>query len=116
MVRCFHCEWEYVTTKSHWPDTYIELFNEGLKHEKPPSSPEPEAEHTWLPFSYEAKREDQILPLAGVLVWVYDQYYSGVTVGWRNGSGWFTPDHGSDCSITHWAPMVMPSPPAGAES
>lgn len=66
---------------------------------------------TWIPFDYEDKQANP-LPPNGEPVWVYDDFYSGVTIGWY-WNWWETHDSKDDCHIDAWMPIVKPAPPGG---
>lgn len=64
----------------------------------------------WRPFSYSRKEETRP-PRGDELVWIFDEFYHGVTVGYFDG---FTFRHWSgsdDVSVTHWAPLEKPEAP-----
>lgn len=52
-----------------------------------------------------------VRPKVGEPIWVFDEYYSGVTVGMFDGRGFCTLATSDDCLVTHWAPMEYPSAP-----
>lgn len=67
----------------------------------------------WRRFDYADK--PGTAPAAGEMVWIAEEFYTpgGVTVGVFDG---FTfrvlPSGSDDCSVTHWAPLGRPDPPA----
>lgn len=61
----------------------------------------------WIPYDYV---EDSPLPKPGELVWINDEFYYGVTVGYWD--GWWRVYSGSDdVSISHWMPLTPPASP-----
>ena len=67
----------------------------------------------WIPYNHEDKDANP-LPKGYAIVWIYDEYYSGVTLGywdgyWRHHSG------SDDIGVTHWMPLEYPEPPEGVE-
>lgn len=64
----------------------------------------------WIPYDSEAKGANP-LPEPGVWVWVHDEFYDGVTLGYWDNGWWVTLDHKDDCGITHWHPLVKPEAP-----
>lgn len=53
-------------------------------------------------------------PADGHPVWVFDEFYSGVTIGFFDGHYFRTLATGDDCHVTHWMALEWPSPPEGA--
>ncbi len=68
----------------------------------------------WIPYDRDSQRELQImnaLPDAGVLVWIYDNAYHGVTPGIWQGSWWETYWGSDDVAVLAWMPMEFPDDP-----
>lgn len=64
----------------------------------------------WTPFDPDDRFVNP-LPAPGELVWVYEEFYEGVTVGEWVGGWWETSEHKDDVSVTHWMPMARPDGP-----
>jgi hypothetical protein len=65
----------------------------------------------WKPFDYGNKAETA--PPTEVLVWVNEVYYvEGVSLGYFDGFTMRLWSGSDDCSVSHWAPMERPEPPA----
>jgi len=66
---------------------------------------------SWQRFDYNHKRDTA--PRADVLVWVVEEFYEhGVTIGYFDGYTFRTWDGSDDCSVSWWAPIEYPEPPA----
>lgn len=63
----------------------------------------------WIPYNHEDKAEFP-LPKTGELVWINDEYYAGVTVGFWDGY-WHNYAGSDDVGVTHWMPLVVPNGP-----
>jgi hypothetical protein len=64
----------------------------------------------WKPFDYGNK--SQTAPPGGEVVFVFDEYYDGVTLGLFDGFTMRTLPGGSDdCHVTHWATIEYPDAP-----
>lgn len=69
------------------------------------------ANQGWRPFDY--SRRDETRPPDNELVWIHDEHYRGVTIGYYD--GWWRDLTGhDDISVTHWMPMDKPPAPAVA--
>lgn len=47
-------------------------------------------------------------------VWIKDELYHGVTIGYFDGLMWCTFAGSDDVHVTHWAPIEYPTDPAKA--
>jgi hypothetical protein len=65
----------------------------------------------WKPFDYSDK--PSTAPPANRLVWIHDEFYHGVTLGQFDGFTMVTYWGSDDLSVTHWAELEEPNPPAG---
>jgi hypothetical protein len=76
----------------------------------------------WIPFHHPSdgeveKKSDNQLPDRDKLVWVFDTFYDGVTIGFytHNGNpddGWWVNYTGSDdVGIDYWMPLEYPEAP-----
>jgi hypothetical protein len=68
----------------------------------------------WREFDYDRRAETA--PPPNQLVYVHDVYNHGVSMGLFDGDTfrmWWGSD---DCSISHWAPIEWPDPPADRSS
>jgi hypothetical protein len=64
---------------------------------------------TWR--RYDHPRKPSTAPPRGELVWVYEEYDLGVTVGFFNGSCMSLWTGDETFSFTHWMPMRAPEAP-----
>jgi len=55
---------------------------------------------------------DNRVPSHSDYVWVYDDYYHGVTVGRWTGAWWETADGSDDVLVSAWMEMEKPEAPA----
>lgn len=63
----------------------------------------------WIPYDHE-NRDANPLPTRGDLVWIYDEYYQGATIGYWD--GWWSDSYGSDdVGVSHWMPLEYPKEP-----
>lgn len=67
----------------------------------------------WRPFDYDnRKKTAPPKELHDELVWIHEEHYHGVTLGYYDHGGWWCTWTGSDdCSVSHWAPLEKPDPP-----
>jgi hypothetical protein len=70
------------------------------------------SETEWRPFSYDDKAATK--PADSALVWVMEEFYEGVTVGYFDGFTFRVWSGSDDCSVTHWAPITYPGAPVSA--
>lgn len=71
----------------------------------------------WKPFDYDNKAATA--PESDKLVWIHEEWYHGVTLGFFDGFTFNTYWGSDDCHITHWATLIYPAAPAapsGSES
>lgn len=61
----------------------------------------------WTPFDHEHWSANP-LPEPDEMVWVFDAYYEGITLGWWNGTGWRGVDQGDDIGVMAWMPLQRP--------
>jgi hypothetical protein len=63
----------------------------------------------WHPFDHD---DDSTAPKHHNLVWIVEDFYIGVSLGSFDGFA-FRDDSGSDdCSVSYWAEIAYPEPPA----
>lgn len=62
----------------------------------------------WIPYDYEQPDASQQLPAVDQLVWVFDTYYEGLTLGRWNGRGWRGVNQGDDIGVVAWMPLQWP--------
>ena len=67
----------------------------------------------WQAFDYDDKTTAPPGSV-GPLVWIHEEYYEGVTVGYFDGFTFRTWNGSDDCHVTHWAPIEYPEAPEGA--
>lgn len=66
----------------------------------------------WNLFRYEDKASTR--PPNDDLVWIVEEFYEeGVTLGYFDGYTFRTWGGSDDCSVSAWAPIEYPEPPAG---
>lgn len=63
----------------------------------------------WHSFNYEDKKSTA--PPIDELVWIMEEYYDGVTIGYFDGFTMRTWSGSDDCYVTHWATLEKPQPP-----
>jgi hypothetical protein len=63
----------------------------------------------WTPYDNDA-RDANPLPKPYVEVWVFDEFYEGVTIGMWCGKWWETYAT-RNWTVTHWQPITKPDPP-----
>ena len=63
----------------------------------------------WKSFDYDHK--DETAPEVDTLVWIVDDNYFGVTLGYFDGFTMRTWNGDDDCSVLYWASIVKPAPP-----
>lgn len=68
------------------------------------------ADGVWVPHDYDISAHLRDVPERGELVWIYDEFYHGVTLGqWV---GWWETHTGSDdLCVAAWMPLSRPDPP-----
>jgi hypothetical protein len=60
---------------------------------------------------YDQHDRAKTAPPKGELVWVYEEYEEGVTIGFFNGDTMCLWNGRDDYSITHWMHLPAPEPP-----
>ena len=76
----------------------------------PDSGQSPHVE--WHPFDYEKKKTPA--PPHSDLVWIVERFYTeGVDLGYLDGYTFRTINGSDDCSVSYWADLDYPEPPAG---
>lgn len=61
---------------------------------------------------YDQHDREATAPLRNHLVWVYEEYGIGVTIGYFNGETMVLWTGSTDGSVTHWRRIDPPEPPA----
>lgn len=67
----------------------------------------------WIPYNVDEDfvgDSDNELPSKGDLVWIFDTFYDGVTLG-RWVGWWETAEGSDDVGVAAWTPLVKPPPP-----
>jgi len=69
----------------------------------------------WHKYDRDLLRSLRDVPSGVGLVWIYDEYYAGVTCGDFDGAVWRMWEGSDDCLVNWWAPMEVPNPPSDLE-
>ena len=65
---------------------------------------------SWIPYDYENKKECST-PEPHTLVWIFEEFYDGVTLGYMIYNSWHNWQGNDDVSVSHWMPLEYPEDP-----